>query len=71
MIDPKLLDEVCAVMRKHGAEVVKHGETLIQLSQFVPMVAQSEPQLPSTNPYATLSDIDSAYGIPSFAKDNE
>jgi len=64
MIDPKLLDEVCAVMRKHGAEVVNHGEPLIQLSQCVPMVAQSEPQLASTISDATLSDIDSADGIP-------
>lgn len=71
MIDPKLLDELCVVMRKHGAEVLKDGELLIQLSQFAPVVAQPEPQLPSTNPYATLSDIDAAYGIPNFTKDDE
>ena len=71
MIDPKLLDELCSVMRKHGAEVLKDGELLIQLSQFAPVVAQPEPQLPSTNPYATLSDIDAAYGVPLFTKENE
>jgi len=71
MIDPKQLDELLTIMRKHNAEVLKDGDFLVQLSQHAPLVAQFELQLPGINPYATLSDIDAAYGIPQSAKEND
>lgn len=74
MIEPKQLDELLTIMRKHNAEVLKDGDFLVQLSQLsqhAPLVAQLEPQLPGLNPYATLSDIDAAYGIPQSTKEDD
>lgn len=71
MIEPQQLEALLEVMRKHGAEVLKHGDFLVQLSQFSPVVAQPEPILPSHNPFATLRDLDAAYGVPQFDKDGE
>lgn len=70
MIEAKQLDELLTIMRKHNAEVLKHGDFLVQLSQHAPLVAQPETQLTSYNPYATLSDIDAAYGIPKSRKED-
>lgn len=70
MIEPAQLDSLLEIMRKHGAEVLKDGDFLVQLSQFQPVVAQSEPILPSHNPFATLRDLDTAYGVPQFDQEN-
>lgn len=71
MIEPKQLDELLTIMRKHNAEVLKDADFLVQLSAHAPLVAQLEPQLPGLNPYATLSDIDAAYGIPQSTKEDD
>jgi hypothetical protein len=65
------IDKLLEVLRKHGVEVFKDESFTIQLSQQLPVVAQSEPLLPSSNPYATLRDIDAAYGIPQINKEDE
>lgn len=65
------IDKLLAVLRKHGVEVFKDEAFTIQLGQQFPVVAQPEPILPSSNPYATLRDIDAAYGIPQINKDDE
>ncbi len=67
----EMLDKLLEVLRKHNVEVFKDESLTLQLGQQLPVVAQPEPLLPSSNPYATLRDIDAAYGIPQINKDDE
>lgn len=71
MITTEQLDQILTVMRKHGAEVLKDGDFTVQLSVAGPVVAQPDPILPSINTFASLRDLDVAYGVPQFDKDGE
>lgn len=71
MIDPKDLDELLVVLRKHGVEVFKDETLTLQLSQFVPVVEQPPAKLPDINPFMSLRDLDAAYGVPEVTKDGE